>query len=77
MIEEALVSSGIIRSVVLNKDFSSLHRFLRSLFDSGIISRDEYDSLLDELSELVRLDGDEFRKKAREFAEKVEKHVVL
>ncbi len=63
--------------MILQDDFSSVHRLLRSLFDSGIISRDEYDSLLDELSELVRLDGDEFRKKAREFAEKVEKYVVL
>jgi len=59
-----------VLSALRIRDFETVHRFLRSLLDNGVISPDTYDELCMDLAELIS-SRDGFEEKAKKFAEKI------
>ena len=59
-----------IYNILISRDFEYVHKFLRSLLDSGVISPEVYDELCLDLAELIN-SKDDFEQKAKKFAEKI------
>ena len=62
--------TNALYDILLSRDFEYMHRFLRSLLDSGAISSDAYDELCMDLAELIA-SKDGFEEKAKKFVEKI------
>ena len=72
IIIELLQKTEALLKVVLSRDFEFVHRFIRSLYDSGVLSAEAYDELSLELGDLIVAE-DDFEEKARKFVKKIEK----
>ncbi len=69
IIIELLQKTEALLKVVLSRDFEFVHRFIRSLYDSGVLSAEAYDELSLELGDLIVAE-DDLEEKERKFEKK-------
>ena len=78
-IEVTLIDSRYIRKIIVGAllfhKFKEVHRLIDELIERGIISESEYESPMRELGELILLEGEKFRKRAINFAEKLKRYL--